>query len=382
MPTVATQATDAATCALLWEACRRHPDAGAVADAVGAGADVPAAAALAVGQRIAPLLWRALFQAGVASSLGEDAGRLEEIAELARLHALVLLPHAVATAIGPLTAAGLEPVVLKGPAVAARYPDAGLRPMDDIDLLLPGSQHEAALDALRHAGWEVIRPSGRDRYDSILRHLDVPGLHLELHYGLVARFERASDVDAMELWRRRVEIDCLGTPAFGLPVAEELVMLCAHAAKPYHCFDRLIWIADLAMVTAWCAEQGIAVDWSAVEALAATYGCRTPVAAALTLARHAGVDAPREMFPLPEKGWRAAALRALADPCWPLERLRRPTFHLRYALADSFMRRVGVLLGSTHGEPWHRSVGWQVRAVEQAARRWWELRRSGSPGPR
>ena len=380
----ATTSHEEATAALLWEACHRYPDGDAVRTAVDGGADLPRAVVTAVQQRVAPLLWRALRIAGLDAAVGGpgtqlDATQLEEVANVYRLEGILLLPHAVATAVAPLTAAGLEPVVLKGPALAARYPEVGLRPMDDIDLLLPRRFHAAALDALRHAGWVVVRRSARDRYDTVLRHPDVPALLLELHYGLDAWYERATALDAEELWRRRVKIDCLGTPAFGLPLPEELVMLCAHAAKPFHCFTRLVWIADLAMVLGNRAEAGLDVDWSAIQAVAHAGRCTTQVAAALTMAGHAGVTAPPGAFPLPDRGWRASALAALADPCWPLGGQERPTYHLRYALTDSVVRRFVLLVGSTHGEPLTRSASWPVRAAEQAVRRWWALRGGETP---
>ena len=79
------------------------------------------------------------------------------MADALRMEALLLIPRAVALAVRPLTEAGLEPLVFKGPAVAARYPEPGLRPMDDIDLLLPAADHRRALDALAGAGWQVAR---------------------------------------------------------------------------------------------------------------------------------------------------------------------------------------------------------------------------------
>ena len=369
-----TTAREEATAALLWEACHRQPDGHAVRSAVERGADLQRAVVTAVHQRLAPLLWRAVRSAGLATALGDAGAQLGEVAKVHRLEGILLLPHAVATAVAPLTGAGFEPVVLKGPALSARYPEVGLRPMDDIDLLLPRRFHAPALDALQRAGWDVVRRSARDRYDTVLRHPDVPALVLELHYGLDAWYERATALDAEGLWRRRVEIDCLGTPAFGLPLPEELVMLCTHAAKPYHCFTRLVWIADLAMVLGHRAEAGLDVDWSAVQAVARAGRCATPVAAALTMAAHAGVTAPPGAFPLPDRGWRASALGALADPCWPLGGQERPTYHLRYALTDSLVRRFVLLVGSTHGQPLARSAWWQVSALEQAARRWWALR--------
>ncbi|HEY2202564.1 MAG TPA: HAMP domain-containing protein, partial [Solirubrobacteraceae bacterium] len=76
----------------------------------------------------------AAVQASVETLLREqperpERDRLEAAADTFRMEALLLIPRATALAIRPLTDAGLEPVVLKGPAVASRYPEPGLRPM-------------------------------------------------------------------------------------------------------------------------------------------------------------------------------------------------------------------------------------------------------------
>ena len=201
-----------------------------------------------------------------------------------------------------MTDAGLEPVVFKGPAVAARYPEPGLRPMEDIDLLLPRRDHQRALAALAAAGWRVVRPGGPDRYDTVLTHDEVPSLSLELHYGLEGTSQRVTALDPGALWERRQPIACAGTPAFGLPLADELVVLAAHAGKPHHGFVRLAWVADLAMIVGDAAERGTPVDWERVRAIAAEARCLTVVAAALALAARVGVEPPAGLFPLPTPG--------------------------------------------------------------------------------
>ncbi len=276
------------------------------------------------------------------------------------MEALLLLPRAVALAVRPLTDAGLEPVVLKGPALASRYPEPGLRPMEDIDLLLPRAQHTAALDVLVRAGWKVARSAQRDTYDTVLTHADAPSLSLELHYGLEPASQRVTTLDAEALWDRRQPIDCLGTPAFGLPIAEEIVYLAAHAGKPHHGFFRLIWIADFAMVVGLQLETGDGVEWSRVRALAEAGSCTTVVAAALALASRAGVDVPDAMFSLPAYGWRGSAMRQLTDVAWPLAHLELPGYQLNYALADTRRKRLKILLvliGSGYG------IGKTVRRV-------------------
>jgi Uncharacterised nucleotidyltransferase len=340
-----------ATASLLWEACRRCPDPAAVRRALTGGADVSWAVAAATEHRIAPLLWRALGEANALDALGQERAALGALADAFKMEALLLIPQAVARAVHPLTEAGLEPVVFKGPAVAARYPATGLRPMDDIDLLLPGSDHERALAALGAAGWRVVRPNGADRYDTALRHDEVPSLFLELHDGLEGTSQRVTALDPGSLWARRRPAECAGTAAYGLPVAEELVVVAAHAGKPHHGFSRLLWIADLAMLAGDAESRG-GVDWEHVHAVAARARCLTVVGAALELARRAGVDAPTELFFLPSRGRRGDSVRQLLSPTWPLTHLDLPGYRLNHALTDSPARRLKILLvlrASGHG---------------------------------
>ncbi len=137
-------------------------------------------------------------------------------------------------------------------------------------------------------------------------------------------------------------------------------MLAAHAGKPHHGFVRLAWIADLAMLVGDAADRGAPVDWARVRALAEEARCVTVVAAALGLARHAGVETPAELFPLPTRGWRGEAIRSLQSATWPLTHLELPGYHLNYALTDAPAQRLKilfVLLASGHG------IGAGVRRV-------------------
>jgi hypothetical protein len=357
-----------ATAMLLWEACRRDPDPAAFRRAFAGGADIDRALAAALEHRIAPLLWRAFGAAGARDKLGSKRAVLCSMADTFRMEAVLLIPRAVALAVQPLTEAGLEPVVFKGPAVAARYPEPGLRPMEDIDLLLPRRDHQRALATLAAAGWRVVRPGGADRYDTVLVHREVPSLSLELHYGLEGRSQRVTALDPEALWERRQPIACAGTPAFGLPLTDELVVLAAHAGKPHHGFVRLAWIADLAMIVGDAAERGTPVDWERVRALAAESRCLTVVAAALALAGHVGVEPPSGLFGLPTRGWRGAAIDQLVSVTWPLSHLDLPGYHLNYALTDSPAQRLKILLvllasGHRIGSRARHAVSWPRRTL-------------------
>jgi len=330
------------TATLLWEACRREPRADSFQRAFAGGADIGWAVSAASEQRIGPLLWRALGAAGSLDALGPDGAALGRVANASRMEALLLLPRAVALAVRPLTDAGLEPVVFKGPAVAARYPEPGLRPMDDIDLLLPQADHRHALDALGHAGWQVARPGGRDTNATVLTHREVPSFFLEVHYALEGASHRVTALDPGTLWAMRQPLECAGTSAFGLPPAEELVVLAAHAGGPHHRFVRLVWMADLAMIVGAAATHGEVVDWDRVRAVAGAARCVTVVGATLEMARRAGLDAPAGLFPLPTRGRRGDAMRRLLSVTWPLTNLELPGWQLRYALTDARAQRVKI----------------------------------------
>ena len=342
------------TARLLWQACRPSPDPTTVRRALDDGADLPWAIAAAAEHRLVPLLRRTLGAADALDLPGADRDEFAAAADAFRMEALLLIPRAVALAIRPLIEAGLEPVLLKGPEVASRYPVPGLRPMDDIDVLLPQAQHVLALDALRGAGWQIARPAGVDLYDTVLTHPDVPSLFLEMHYGLERTTQRVTALDPLALWERRQLTECAGIRAFGLPLTEELVVLAAHAGKPHHRFARLIWIADLAMITSDAAERGTPVDWDAVRAFADEAHCVTVVGVALAMARRAGVEVPLGLFTLPTRGWRGETIRGLLSETWPLTNRVVPGYRLDYALSttDTSTQRMRVLfvrLASGHG---------------------------------
>jgi len=178
----------------------------------------------------------------------------------------------------------------------------------------------------------------------------VPSFFLELHYALEGASQRVTALDPGTLWAMRQPLECAGTSAFGLPPAEELVVLAAHAGGPHHRFLRLIWMADLAMIDGAAATHGAVVDWDRVCAVARAAQCVTVVGAALEMARRAGLDAPVGLFPLPTEGRRGDAMRRLLSVTWPLTNLELPGWQLRYALTDAQAQRTKIFFAHfVHG---------------------------------
>src|SRR5258708_28767230 len=174
------------TANLLGAAACPFPDAERVRRACRGQIDARRLVAAAIEQGVGPLVWRGVSVSGCRDEIGEAGQALQ--ANAAGWHAKAhFVAGAVATAVDPLRRSGLEPVVLKGAALADRYPDPSLRPMADIDLLLPASDHRPALNDLQRAGWRVTLGIDRFRHETLLAHPAGPTLSLALHAGLYRR---------------------------------------------------------------------------------------------------------------------------------------------------------------------------------------------------
>jgi len=204
--------------------------------------------------------WRALGRE-VPSSLGE-----RDRVTTARLLAVPILVERVRSAYdGPI-------VVVKGPEVASYYPNPGLRPFGDLDLLVPDAA--AAQAALERA--EFVPVSDPDAYAGKYHRvpLALPGhpLHVELHQHPKWPRGLAPPTDA--LFRVAVRPQCGLEGVLAPPPAHHALVLAAHswAHEPLRRLLDLIDIAavledvDRANVRSLADEYGLRRLWSASEA--------------------------------------------------------------------------------------------------------------------
>ena len=336
----------AVTARLLWSAARPVPDPEAVRDAIQAGAAVDRAAEAALEQNVGPLFWRSVQAAGVASALDPaTAARLRKDAALRECQAELLQPVALRLIVEPLVAAGFEPLIFKGPAMARLYPEPGLRPMDDVDVILPPAQHDTAIAVLTDAGWAEVRREGA-HYDTYLTHPRVPDLPLELHRDIANPRERANGLSGEDLWSLRTPGDCFGTGAWVLPPEVDLVALASHAAKPFHHFRRLIWSVDFAVLI-----MRSNMDWGRVASFARDARCTTALTVSLHNAARLGAEVPSELRAMDGSATRRASLAAVLDDEWPLIEPDPGVVHrLRYALADTARDRASLFAGEISRE--------------------------------
>jgi Uncharacterised nucleotidyltransferase len=255
---------------------------------------------------------------------------------------------------------GVEPLALKGPALAvAAYGALALRQFTDLDLLVRRSEVERAAGILLEEGYAPGHGYG-------LADLGWPGAfeiglaqaggltQIDLHWRLMPPYFPLA-LDGEDLWRRAVRIEIEGGPVRTLAPADHLLYLCAHGAK--HGWQALGGICDLAELiraSARGSSQDSAIDWNDLRARAASAGADRALGLGLLLA-HDLLDAavPAEMIEAARR--EPAVVRAarafigyVSDPSdegpgfyqrWsvPLRMIAKPGARLRYLAARALL---------------------------------------------
>jgi hypothetical protein len=120
-----------------------------------------------------------------------------------------------------LRSGGVEPILIKGWAIARAYPEAGLRPSGDIDLYV-SRERQAKAQA-------VLNAASRQQYWVDLEHDEI---------------NRFSEFDFAELSGRSELVNLNGTEIRVMGAEDHLRILCLHLLK--HGAWRPLWLCDVA----------------------------------------------------------------------------------------------------------------------------------------
>lgn len=266
-------------------------------------------AELAARPPLGPLRWWAYAEA-------RRLGELPDAARLRRQLLRTLADNAVrlaraAEVLDVAADAGVTLLPLKGLLLAgAVYPDAGLRPMADLDVAVHPAEQATAVAALARLGFRRLFPD-RPRFRPPFAH-DVAltdGTHvLELHHRWL--HELGVEADTTPLFARAIELELCGRRRKVPSWEDTLLVIATHAAG--HVFgEHPLWVVDLALVI----ERGGPGVVERAAALARACRAERAFAVAMTLAARA---LPRDV-PLPSlspRGRRRA--RWLAPLLWPM----------------------------------------------------------------
>lgn len=184
-----------------------------------------------------------------------------------------------------LRAAGVEPVALKGLGLlATAYPESALRPMHDLDLLIPQQDFRRAFEALTAAGWKPLR-GARDEYFRRLRTFHAlplvspDGLELDLHRCML---EENCYVGADHHLLGRVRQGSVDGIKVTSPSPEDQVInACVHGVR-WDPVPPLRWVLDAVMAI---RSAGDGFDWGYLESESCERGVSLAMSAALSFAR-------------------------------------------------------------------------------------------------
>lgn len=181
---------------------------------------------------------------------------------------------------GVLDRAGIPVMPLKGMDLGRHvYPEAILRPMRDVDLLVTGPNYARAIAVLAREGYQEVGGSYPGRFRTELsRGAAYPVI--ELHHRLL---ESDRERDLEDLWAR--------AGSRGRLCPEDQVSYLIRHAAVQHALESPIWLSDLHYVI---LRQGAELDWGRIfrglqekralsggllVALLLTRSCRSPVPA-------------------------------------------------------------------------------------------------------
>lgn len=209
-----------------------------------------------------PLLYRHLKRAGV--TLSPELQMQLQGAYLQHRHANRIRAQTLAEILACYQEAGIEAVVVKGAVLAHLiYPEPGLRPMSDLDILVKPQQARDAQQLLLELGFAGAMPPPGDLPD---KHLPLAtrvtagvAVHIEVHHNLFNVYLPAS-----------MTLDDVTPTPFTLPsgftammpTAEQMLWhVCRHIQFHTNVWKplRLIWVVDVVALAEHCADT---INWA------------------------------------------------------------------------------------------------------------------------
>jgi hypothetical protein len=153
--------------------------------------------------------------------------------------------------------AGIKTMLLKGASLTVLYyKNYGVRPMSDIDVLVPGYQASSAVDLLHHAGWKPVLPF--KKVDLVYRHSclfkDQSGTELDLHW---RPFMECQESSWKNFWDKAVPLPLADTTTLSPNATDMLFHVIIHGVQ-WNLEPPIRWVAD-AMSVINCSDAEI--DW-------------------------------------------------------------------------------------------------------------------------
>jgi len=255
-----------------------------------------------------------------------------------------VLLHALEKVVRALEGAGVPTMALKGSAlVAAVYSDVGLRPMNDIDLLVHPGDLDTTVGALAELGFRPYHGGQRIDHDRLstvnaAAFVDPRGHVLDLHWH-VLRDSCGPDADG-DFWARAVPTRIGSATTSRLGPSDQLIHIISHGVR-WNPVPPFRWVAD-----AFALTNSAEIDWTCLLATSRTHGTELHALSGLRyLARTFPNMVPPEVIAelarTEVEPWRRREFKAQTRPASEPRRLAIHWYrHRRNSGARSWLRRL------------------------------------------
>ena len=237
-------------------------------------------------QKVAPLLYHRLRARGLDQAVPPDV--LQGLEALYHLNAVqnVQLYHDLGQVLSWLRQDGIPAIVLKGAFLAEIvYGNIALRPMVDMDLMVPASQVSQVVERLSAAGYRPVRPYSLEAELAVDKGLpkfarpNAPAI--EVHW-TITRPTRPYCISMDGLWERACPVAFASVMALGLCPEDLLLHLGLHTTYQHSFLMGLRPPCDIAETVRHFRDD---LDWDVVQRRASQWGWDGGVYLALRLAR-------------------------------------------------------------------------------------------------
>jgi hypothetical protein len=213
----------------------------------------------------------------------------------------ILMTSELAKVVSALRKEGIGTICLKGAALAqALYPNAYVRPVADMDILVRQRDQNAAGEIIRGMGYQP-QPDRREGshpfHREYCRKAAFP-IFLELHWGLENK--ALADFPEELMWSRAQPVEIQGVLTRSLSPEDNLLFLANHFPK--HVDQQLKLLCDIAELLKKYRDS---LDWAYIVSSAAAWQIKPAVYTALARAQKLlGAPVPEDL------------LRRLRPPAW------------------------------------------------------------------
>jgi len=214
-------------------------------------------------QRLLPLVYKNLSKQGIED---EWKGRLKSVSRKTWYQNQFLFRH-LEDLISKFQGRKIPTLLLKGVALTVSYyKDMSLRPMGDMDILVPREKAGLAMDFLIQSGWRLIFPVKYPFIDSymVIRNatgfVHPLGLRCDLHWHVLKH--ACSDQADKIFWLGAVPVSWKNGEILSLNAADHLLEIFEHATY-WSPVSPVRWIADVLTVL----RSGNVIDWKRLEKL-------------------------------------------------------------------------------------------------------------------